>query len=111
MMKNIWEEIRSNGMNQDLDMYTIKKNGNRGLWFNLKIDGNCVVVSPSKFNNPSITISAQRNIRYDEFQRVAKQYDSWRAGMVKRSDLGSLSMNSSYIFGMMNYFHMKYLSH
>ena len=87
-MKNeIWENLRNEVSNDSLEIHTIKRNGQIGLWFKVMLDNDRIIVDIAENKLPSIKITQPRKIKFDEFDRIAKFYEKWVRGEIQRNEI------------------------
>lgn len=104
MSNVIWEKLRNEIGKDSVEIHTIKRNGDIGLWFKVMVDKGRVIVDKAETKLPSIEITQPRKIKLDEFERISKLYEKWMSGEIQRNEIRNSSMNTSYIFGIMNWF-------
>lgn len=107
MPSAIWNKLRdeiSEAGEVGIDIHTINKNGQLGLWFNVQVSGDFIVIDRAETNLPSTKISQPRIIGREEFEQILELYEKWRSGTIARNILTDISMNTSYIFGIVNWF-------
>lgn len=72
MTNIVWEKLRYEIGERGIEIHTIKKIGEVGLWFKVIADRDRVVVNKTKNKIPSIKISQPRIISFNEFDRISK---------------------------------------
>ena len=77
----------------------------RGKWFKASAEGNIIYIEPAEKNTPSSNITLIRGIKENEFISVFEYYNRWikeESGITAKA--GKVSMNTSYIFTLINNF-------
>lgn len=97
-----WDELHVL-LKDGADVQTINWKGEPNLWFHAKSDGHSIHVGPAKKNIPSSKASP-RHISRMEYIKLMPYYYPWREKQVDRAEAASISMNSSYVFALMNHY-------
>lgn len=99
-----WQNIVCKLTQSPNEIQTIKQNGIKGKWIKVSTDNNNVFVDKAKNNTPSSTIDIVRTISKKEFVKLYPLYYKWRKKSITREEAKGGSMNSSYIFALINEF-------
>ena len=102
----LWNYITADLKNDSKEIQTIDKDGNTfgGKWFTAYSSGDSICIDKAKSNSPSSSIKNIHVISKAEFSALYSNYFKWRAGTMQRNVAKGKSMNSSYIFAIINAF-------
>ncbi|MDR2590443.1 MAG: hypothetical protein LBC71_05605 [Oscillospiraceae bacterium] len=100
-----WMNIISILTNTPRNIQTIDKNGNSdgGKWFLASVDRYQIKIDESQ-KQPSSKLANSRLIQKEEFIMIYSNYFKWRTGVISREIAKGDSLNSSYIFAIINAF-------
>ena len=95
----LWRNIINKIIQSPNEIQTISQIGIKGKWIciNIFIDG-------AKNNTPSSSTALIRTISKNEFAKLYPLFYQWRSKNITRKEAKGGSMNSSYIFALINEF-------
>lgn len=100
----LWKKVIQNLFHYHREIQTINQNGTKSKWISVSSDDMNVYVDKAKLNTPSSSITLARTINRNEFVKLIPLYYQWRNGNITREEAKGGSMNSSYIFALINHF-------
>ena len=95
-----WAKIIASLKDRPVEVSTITKNTKPSIWFNAYVDNDTVRVESATTKKPSAIISGFRTITKNEFLQVYPYYQPWVKGECQRQVIRDISVNTSYIFGL-----------
>lgn len=98
--ENTWTQIIASLKDRSAEVSTITKNTKPSIWFTAYVDNDSVRVQSATTNKPSAKISGFRTITKNEFLQVYPYYQPWVKGECQRQVIRDISVNTSYIFGL-----------
>ena len=100
-----WGKVINALANTPYNIRTIDKDGNTGggKWFIASFDG-CHIKIDGSQKQPSSRLANSRFISREEFTKLYPNYYKWRTGVIPRELAKGDSLNSSYIFALINAF-------
>jgi len=100
----LWQRIITEISKSPKEIQTIDKYGRTvdGKWFYVYVANGFLYVDEAKLNRPSSNLRKERVISKPEFLSLYPNYHKWRAGTMPREIAKCKSMNSSYIFALIN---------
>jgi len=100
-----WNKIVAELSEAPRDLKTVPKKNKDPIWFNASVSGNYILINKACVKQPSSRLSMPRPISFKEFEKVYGYYFKWKNDEPNaRSKASSLSQNTSYIFGLIEYF-------
>ena len=102
----LWHNILSKLNGSPQEIQTVNKTGSAagGKWFQVNVVDDTVYIDEAMINTPSSRLTNIRAISKTEFMALYPNYFKWRAGTMSREQAKGNSMNSSYIFALINSF-------
>ena len=98
----LWHKILLELSESPQEIQTLSKTG--GKWFHISVVEDTLYVNEAKTKNPSSKLANTRSISKTEFMALYPNYYKWRVGAMPREQAKGNSMNSSYIFALINAF-------
>lgn len=95
-----WNRIIERAQSQSFEVHTVPQNKKTPLWFRVSTDGNKLIISEAKDNEPSSTLKMSRTITFKEFERIYPYYYVRLKGTSVSQEVMSKSVNSVYIYGL-----------
>jgi len=100
LWKKILEALGMNG--RDIEKYARQPRG-KTKYFHAKREGRIIKVNRAKNHSPSSKISADRQIKFDEFVYIANLYNDYIRGKTGiRQEMRDNCHNTSYIISLIN---------
>jgi hypothetical protein len=99
MAELLWQSIITKLYKSSQEVQTVT-----GMWIQVNADNDAIYVNNAVKNNPSSNLSHTRTISKNEFVRLYPLYFQLRSGIITREQAKGGSMNSSYIFALINHF-------
>jgi len=100
----LWKNIIISLSQSPQDICTVTRYGSGGKWIHAKVINNTILVNKAKHNTPSSNMASERTINKTEFTKLYPLYYQWINGNITREQAKGNSMNSSYVFALINKF-------
>ncbi|MFA5675604.1 MAG: DUF6884 domain-containing protein [Christensenellales bacterium] len=100
----LWQSIICTLGQSPRELQTISQSGKRGKWVSIRADKNNIFIDRAWQNTPSSSITHKRTISKSEFIKLYPLFYQWRERRISREEAKGGSMNSSYIFALINEF-------
>ena len=99
----LWKKLVLKCESKSVEIKTIRLNSTKGLWFKINIINDNVIVTNSEINKPSVKLVNQRIISKSNIIKLFPYYQKWKKGEIYRETIRNISINTSYVFGLLNY--------
>jgi len=102
----LWQKLLLTLSDLPQEVKTVSKTGStaEGKWFYVNAVGDALHVDEAKTKIPSSKLANTRVITKVEFMALYPNYYKWRTGVMSREQAKGNSLNSSYIFALINKF-------
>lgn len=100
----LWQRMIHTLNQSPCEIQLIRQNGEKGKWISVRTDNNNILIDRAKHNTPSSSITHSRAIGKNEFTKLYPLFFQWQDRSISREEAKGGSMNSSYIFALINEF-------
>jgi|GEM_PF-167478 len=100
----LWQRIIYTLSQSPCEIQLISQNRKKGKWIFVCTDNNNILIDRAKHNTPSSSITHSRTISKNEFTKLYPLFFQWQDRRISREEAKGGSMNSSYIFALINEF-------
>jgi len=104
---DLWKRIVFE-LSKTKEISTVRRGKTEGIWFSANSINDNVIITESKIRKPSSKLNGTRKIDGKEFLKIYPYYQLWKEGKVSRTIMQRLSLNTSYILALINYFENNY---
>ena len=100
----LWQRIIYTLSQSPCEIQLISQNRKKGKWISVCTNNNNILIDRAKHNTPSSSITHSRAISKNEFNKLYPLFFQWQDRRISREEAKGGSMNSSYIFALINEF-------
>ena len=97
-----WELLLIALGGEGMDIMRVSRRNSDGPLFHAHSNIDSIKVAPAAGDNPSVDLSMNRTIYFEEYKCVAKKYNKYVLGNELRTNLGKCGFNSSYILSIID---------
>ena len=100
---NLWNKLLNLAKQSDFEIHTVPQNKSIPLWFQVRVQGDSLIIHNASSHSPSVKLSNERKISFKDFEFVYSYYDRWLKGETGiRHEVSRKSQNTAYIFGLIH---------
>lgn len=102
-IRRSWESLLIALGGEGMNIMRVSRRNRDGPLFHAHSNIDSIKVAPAAGDNPSVDLSMNRTIYFEEFECVAKKYNKYVLGDELRTNIGKCGFNSSYIISIINH--------